>query len=205
MSNGGFHVGFEGLDGSGKTDLIESLAAYMESKGRSVHKTKEPGNNPLGKAHRELSKIEEVNSYTLILTTTAERSLKTKDISEKLEAGDVVLSDRYYVSGLAYHHAVDGVSFSEYAKLNEDIIKPDVYVYLDIEVNAAKTRIKESRKSKPDRWENRLEAVKKSYEDAITYVEENEEARVIRIDASQDREKVLSDVIAGLEEYMGYV
>lgn len=196
-SNGsdGLLVGIEGIDGSGKTTLVSSLEHRL-SLDFDVVRSKEPGENAIGRAHRELSKERSPNAYSGALISAADRWYKSEALQRHLDRGRIVLSDRYYLSGLAYHRA-DGISFPSYAELNENVLRPDLYLYLDVRVETAIDRLS----GKSDRWETMMADVSEYYDDAVSFVEETDEADVRRIDAEQPKRTVVSDAVDEILSY----
>ena len=105
----GLFVSFEGVDGVGKTTQVERLRAYLEAQGRTVVVTREPGGTALGKAIRQLL-LHGVDGGAVDIAPRAEALLFAADraqhvaetIRPALERGEVVITDRYLDSSLAY-------------------------------------------------------------------------------------------------------
>src|SRR6266508_525413 len=97
-------VTFEGLDGTGKTTQVELLRAQLESEGREVVATREPGGTPVGERIRELllggTEMAPWTEATLFAASRAE--LVEQVIGPALERGADVVCDRYIDSSLAY-------------------------------------------------------------------------------------------------------
>ncbi|MBT1173742.1 dTMP kinase [Bifidobacterium sp. MA2] len=105
----GLFISFEGVDGVGKTTQVERLRAYLESRGRIVVTTREPGGTALGRAIRRLL-LHGVDDGPADIAPRAEALLFAADraqhvaetIRPALERGEVVITDRYLDSSLAY-------------------------------------------------------------------------------------------------------
>ena len=190
----GYFIAVEGIDGSGKSTLVKSLSEYFTGKGIPVYVTKEPGDNPIGEAHRKLSRMKNVNRYSAALLSTAERYFKMETLRKKLKEGSLVISDRYYLSGLAYHSA-DGITFEQYAHLNIDVLKPDVYLFLNTDLDNAEMRIGKPR----DRWEKKLKEIYICYQDAIKFIETFDNARVIKLDGNLPKKQVFGNAVNTIE------
>lgn len=121
-------IAFEGLDGSGSTTQSRILAEKLEALGRAVHLTKEPtSGSPVGKLIREVLQHKwEASAEGLQLLFCADRAEHLKnDIEPALEGGQVVITDRYLLSTIAY--GALGVADIEWLKqLNEKFRRPDV-------------------------------------------------------------------------------
>jgi len=108
----GFFVAFEGGEGVGKSTQIARAAAWLRARGHEVLETREPGGTPLGQELRRL--VLDPDGH---VTPRAETLLYAADrahhvdttIRPALEAGQVVLTDRYVDSTLAYQGAGRGL------------------------------------------------------------------------------------------------
>jgi len=99
----GLFVTFEGVEGAGKTTQIALLKNALESEGRTVCVTREPGGDALAEAVRRLVLHEEMTARAELLLFLASRAQNVERvIRPRLEAGDVVLCDRFTDSSLAY-------------------------------------------------------------------------------------------------------
>lgn len=185
----GYFIGIEGIDGSGKTTLVEKLSKYFIAKKINVYLSKEPGDNPIGRAHRELSLMDNVPPYSAALISTADRYFNMPSILTKLNHGFIVISDRYYISGLAYH-AAENISFEDYSFLNRKIIKPNMYLFLELSLTTALER-----KKSTDRWEKLREKVYLKYYEALHFLKEEDEDKIFKIDASALKKDVFSQVL----------
>ena len=138
----------EGIDGAGKTDLIQNLKKELESLNLSVISTREPGGTQLGKTIRTF--LEDRSAPTCIksefLLFAADRAQHFHDcIIPKLKKGFIVLSDRMADSSLAYQGFLKGLDLDFIKQVNEwcmESIKPDIVIYLRIDAPSALNRIK---------------------------------------------------------------
>ncbi len=106
----GFFITFEGLDGSGKTTQLRRLAAALEARGLAVTTLRQPGSTALGDRIRSIL-LDSASEQTLgRIAPAAEMALMFADraqaiaeiIHPAIEAGRVVLCDRYTDSSEAY-------------------------------------------------------------------------------------------------------
>jgi dTMP kinase len=138
-------VTFEGLDGSGKSTVVELLRAMLEDEGREVVATREPGGTELGERVRELllngSELTPWAEAALFAAARAE--LVERVIRPALERGADVLSDRYVDSSLAYQGIARGLGVERVLQLNLAAIgglMPDRTVLLLVDPAEARRR-----------------------------------------------------------------
>jgi dTMP kinase len=138
----GVLIALEGIDGAGKTTQAERLEAALRSGGCDVLRTKEPTDGQWGRKLREsgitgrLSPEEELD---LFLKDRREHVLTR--IQPALEAGKIVIVDRYYFSTVAYQGA-RGLDPTELLARNEEFApRPDLLVILDVEPRLGLQRI----------------------------------------------------------------
>ena len=120
-------IAFEGLDGSGSTTQAKLLAENFEKKGRAVLLTKEPTNNtPIGKMIREILQHKwSTSAEGLQLLFSADRAEHLENtIKPALENHQIVISDRYLLSTLAYGGM--NVEVAWLKDLNKKFIQPDL-------------------------------------------------------------------------------
>lgn len=136
----GLFVVFEGGDGAGKSTQAQLLADWMTSLGRQVVLTHEPGEGHVGRAIREIL----LDPATGELSPRAEALLYSADRAHHVDAtikpalarGDVVISDRYIDSTLAYQGAGRELDFADLEPIAwwaADHLVPDLTVLLDLE------------------------------------------------------------------------
>ena len=134
---------FEGLDGSGQSTQAALLRDYLISKGFEVVLTKEPTlDSEAGKKIKEIldekTKIEPVELQKLFCQDRKEHL--EKKVFPALEAGKIVISDRYFFSTFAYGTS-DDLSLDELIKMNDDFLLPDLAVILKVSPAVCITRI----------------------------------------------------------------
>src|SRR5688500_15460493 len=103
----GWFVTFEGTEGSGKSTQIQLLSARLEKLGRKVIAVREPGGTSIGEEIRHTLKHSAGNSAMspeteLLLMNASRAQLVREVIRPELEAGTVVLCDRFFDSTVAY-------------------------------------------------------------------------------------------------------
>ncbi|MEK7461113.1 MAG: dTMP kinase [Patescibacteria group bacterium] len=142
----GLFIAVEGLDGSGSSIQSTLLAGVLEKEGYRVVLTKEPTTNLIGGLIRaQLSKEwEAAGPDTLQILFTADRAHHLhREILPALEAGKIVISDRYAFSSIAYG-SID-VKDQEWLKqLNAQFILPDLTFLIQVRPKICAIRMKES-------------------------------------------------------------
>jgi dTMP kinase len=106
-SKKGLFITFEGTEGSGKSTQISLLAEHLRAMGRSVRTLREPGGTPIGEEIRHTLKHSAANQAMtpeaeLLLMNASRAQLVREVIRPALTAGEIVLSDRFYDSTVAY-------------------------------------------------------------------------------------------------------
>ena len=105
-------LAFEGVDGAGKSTQVRLLAQHLEGQGREVLLCREPGGTELGEELRRILLVTggEMDSEVEVLLFMAARAqLCNKVIRPALEAGKVVISDRFLWSSVVYQGIVGGL------------------------------------------------------------------------------------------------
>lgn len=145
---------FCGLDGCGKTTLINMLNEYLKNKGITAILTKQPTDAVRNsKIFRTYMDSEDHTAYdyrALSLNAAADRVQHTsKFIEPLLKKGEYVISDRYFYSCLANHRA-RGYNDTWIYQVSEYIQKPDYSFFIDADVDTAvsRTRQREEEKNK---------------------------------------------------------
>lgn len=175
---------FEGIDGSGKGTQIQKLKDYLESVNKKVWITAEPSNSKEGIQIRKILKKEEelLNPKEMAVLYARDRKKHIQEIREHELLGEIVISDRYYVSSFAYQ----GKDFPEEELhflygLNECFPKPDISILIDVPVEKALKRI-QKRGQDLEVFEQRssLEYAREIY---LKWFRENENTFILEGDA----------------------
>jgi dTMP kinase len=156
----GLFIAFEGGDGAGKSTQAARLAEALESRGLKVLKTREPGGTPIGEKLRSLVLDHghgHIDAHTEALIFAASRAAHAGQvIRPALERGDIVLTDRYIDSSVAYQGAGRDLGTEAVRSLNEwatEGLRPDLTVLLDVDPADGRRR-----RTAGDAAEDRLES-----------------------------------------------
>jgi dTMP kinase len=140
-------ITFEGMDGSGKTTQMHRLAARLRGMGRTVIETVEPGGPRISMMIRRIlldSANQELSPRAELLLYFASRAQNVDEvIRPALERREVVLSDRFTDSSLAYQGHGRGLGAKAVMDLDQVAcrgLKPDLTILVDVDVEASIAR-----------------------------------------------------------------
>ncbi len=160
INSPGLFIAFEGGDGAGKSTQAAHLAAALEARGVTVLRTREPGGTPIGEKLRSLVLDHghgHIDAHAEALIFAASRAAHASQvIRPALERGEVVLTDRYIDSSVAYQGAGRNLGAAAVRSLNEwatSGLQPDLTVLLDVDPAAGRRR-----RTAGDAAEDRLES-----------------------------------------------
>jgi dTMP kinase len=143
----GVFIAFEGGDGAGKSTQAARLAAALESRGYTVLRTREPGGTPVGEKLRSLVLDHgngDIDAHTEALIFAASRAAHaTQVIRPALSRGEIVLTDRYIDSSVAYQGAGRNLGLEAVRSLNEwatSGLQPHLTVLLDVDPQLGRRR-----------------------------------------------------------------
>ena len=197
-------VVFEGLDGSGKSTLMEALLTELKARKIDFVQTREPGGTQLGDEIREMLlrvKGDFPFPRTEILLYEAIRAQHVQQVIQPArKKGLWVICDRFDASTVAFQGGGRGFSKEHVHWLNEfakDGCQPDLYVLLDLPVEEAQKRIGNREK---DRLElENLEFHQNVCRNYQNIVEQNPE-QWLKLEASLSTEDLLQQLLAELEK-----
>jgi len=195
----------EGADGSGKSLQSKLLKEYLLERGFDVVTVREPGGTRIGEKIRDIIIDKEntaMDSMTEVLLYAASRAQLTQEvILPSLNAGKIVLSDRFVDSSLVYQGFARGLGIDTVMKINSFALcglMPDITFFLDLPATDGLKRVHS--REEPDRIE--MEALSfhnKVYEGYLSLVEMYPE-RIKSIDASRDIQEVKRSIIEIVEK-----
>lgn len=194
----GIFIAFEGGEGSGKSTLSARIFEQIQKHfGPKVHLYREPGSTHLGEDVREVLLKERETSVDplaeLFLFLSARAQSFQEKVSPALEAGDIVLVDRFHASTIAYQSGGRGLDRSmceQFCDKSSHGKWPDLTIFLDIDPRAGLERSRSC--SAADRMENeQIEFHQKIYEtyQDLLFDHPNQYARIA---ADQKIENVFS-------------
>ncbi len=194
-------ITFEGGEGSGKSTHLALLAEHLVRKGHSVIKTREPGGTWLADRIRTVILDESSEAHVidpraeLFLMLASRAQHVSKLILPALQAGQIVLCDRFTDSSIVYQGEGRGLPKDTILEMSlfasKDIV-PDLTFLLDIPTTEGLARI--AHRGKMNRLDKETlvfhEAVRRGY---TALVRENPK-RMVVIDATQSKEQVSDNI-----------
>lgn len=189
-----FFIVLEGLDGAGTTTQTARLEEWLRALGLTVVVTREPSDGPIGRLIREMlrNRHGDVDPSAIALLFAADRvDHLAREIHPNLSAGNIVISDRYLMSSLAYQGRDGNLPWVEI--LNQRADTPDLTILLDVDLEVCLSRLA-SRGSEAELYERRetLEAVCAAYRRLVD--EEKISGALAVVDGSVEVEQVFEAI-----------
>jgi dTMP kinase len=170
MASNGLFIVFDGSEGCGKTTQVALLRQKLESMGRNVLLVRDPGTTRIGEQIRAIllnpDHDEMAMRCEMLLYMAARAQMMTESILPALEAGKIVISDRFVSSTLAYQLGGDGLTADEIRTVADIAIKsrwPDLTLILDMPVESSMARVRRAKDRIEQRPMSYHEQVRKNY------------------------------------------
>lgn len=193
-------ISFEGTEGVGKTTLINKLYEHFLQQNKQVVLTREPGGTSLAEQIRQLllstTHTEKMSNDTELLLMYAARAQHIQNvIKPALEAGQVVLCDRFCDASYAYQCAGRGLSPEKLQLLNQHFVSrmPDITFWLDapIELGMARARAR----GELDRFEQEKMEFFAKVRSGYAEIYQQQPERMKRLDASLGPDLVFAQAL----------
>ncbi len=197
-AHAGLFIAVEGGDGAGKSTQVAMLREWLAAQGHDVLTTREPGGTGLGR------RVREVVLHGEAVTPRAEALLYAADRAQHVEQvvlpalrrGQVVVTDRYVDSSLAYQgagRALDAEELTDISSFATRGLVPDVTVLLDVDPAAARERTPRLRAA-PDRLEREPAAFHAAVRQRFLDLAAADRRRYLVLDADAGAEEVAARV-----------
>lgn len=193
----GFFLAFEGGDGAGKSTQVALVAERLNALGHTVVTTREPGGSVVAEKIRDVVLdvahlgLDDHAEALLFAASRAEHVSKT--VRPALERGDVVITDRYMDSSIAYQGIARGLGLDTIRDLNLWATRglvPDLTVVLDVNATTGLERVEE-----PNRLEEESADFHQTVVAAFKTLAAADPARYIVIPAAGDREQIADQIL----------
>ena len=208
-------ISFEGIEGAGKSTVMEALAAYLADHGLDPVLTREPGGCNLGRSLRSIlldGRTRGLSSRAELFLFLADRAQHVAEIVRPaLEAGQIVLCDRDTDSTLAYQGYGRGLDTEYLRRLNDAAtggLAPDLTLLLDLPVRCGLGRAGERNRIKglvvsEGRFDSESLDFHERVRTGYRALAEEEPERFAIIDAAQPPEDVALQCRSALETHLG--
>ena len=195
----GYFISFEGIDGAGKSTHVDAFRNLMQERypDKEVVMTREPGGTALGEQLRNLLLDAPMNLETeALLMFAARREHLAQVIEPALQAGKIVISDRFTDASFAYQGGGRGLSLEKLNALERwvqgqpdgSLLQPNLTILFDLPGEVAEAR--RSKVRAPDKFEKMdltfFERVRQEY---LRRAKENAK-RFHLVDATQTPEAI---------------
>jgi dTMP kinase len=205
---GGLFISFEGIDGVGKSTQLDLLVQYLAELGLTVCRTLEPGGTELGREIRELllHRKGEVAPRAEALLFAADRAHHVATvIRPALERGEVVVTDRYLDSSVAYQGSGRELGFDQVRDLSlfaVDGLLPHLTVLLDLDADKAAAR-RNKTGAEPDRLERAKNGFFENVRQSYLSMAAAEPQRWLVVDAEQSVESMQQQIRERVKGLLG--
>jgi dTMP kinase len=195
MASRGIFICVEGLDGCGKTTQAKLLVKRLKKTREAIY-TAEPSKGEIGKlvkkCYLHTEKRGSVTVEALLFAADRLEHLKN-EVLPALDKGKTVVSDRYVFSSLAYQGAA-GLDLNWIEKINEQAVRPDLAIFIDVEPETVIHRLKRKRSV--------MENLQTQLRVRDVYLKYVEFGKLVRIDGNKPKREVSRDLFNLAKDYL---
>ncbi|MCH7572874.1 MAG: dTMP kinase [Planctomycetes bacterium] len=202
----GKFVVFDGPDGSGKSTQFARFLSFCRERGLDLCEVREPGGTSIGEQIRRVLLDPDNADMSLrcemMLYMASRSQLIEQVIRPALEAGKLVLADRFVSSTLAYQGTAGGMAQDDIIRVARVAIEPywpDLTVVFDVDEHVASSRLNPLL----DRMELKGEVFHRRVREGFLHQAENSPDTYLVIDASSDEDAVYQALLSGMESKFG--
>ena len=203
----GLFITLEGIEGAGKSTVVDFIEDFLTKEGHDVIKTREPGGTVIGEQIREILLKNENYTLTydteLLLVFSARAQHIQEVILPALSLGKIILCDRFTDASYAYQGGGRGIDESRINLLEKWVqgdLRPNLTLLFDLDVSIGMQRTK--KRSDADRFEreeiNFFEKIRNTYLERA----KNEPQRFRIINSASSLENVKEQIATILKDYL---
>ena len=197
----GFFLSFEGSEGCGKSTQIKLLRERLQRAGREVLLTREPGGTFIGERIRDLLQYtpeagDMCDETELLLFAGSRAQLVRAELIPALEAGSVVIADRFFDSTTVYQGVARGLDRDAVDAINGFAVgscRPEMTLLLDLDAEEGRRRAA-GREGVEDRMEQQPAAFYQKVREGYLELAAAEPERISVIDASGTIEAIAEEI-----------
>lgn len=195
-------ISFDGIDGTGKTTQMRLFVTWLEQRGYTVTACRDPGGTGLGEQLRDVllqkSELAICRRAEMLLYMASRAQLVDEVIRPALEAGDLVVSDRYLLANVVYQGYAGGMDVDALWQVGQVAVAhhhPDVVFVLDMPVDQAIARMDRELDRMESQGQEFMERVRQGY-----LAEAAKRAELVVIDAAGSVEEVQTRIRAAVAQ-----
>ena len=203
----GLFITLEGIEGAGKSTVVDFIEDFLTKEGHDVIKTREPGGTVIGEQIREILLKNENYTLTydteLLLVFSARAQHIQEVILPTLSSGKIILCDRFTDASYAYQGGGRGIDASRINLLEKWVqgdLRPNLTLLFDLDVSIGMQRTK--KRSDADRFEreeiNFFEKIRNTYLERA----KKEPQRFRIINAASSLENVKEQIVTILKDFL---
>jgi dTMP kinase len=189
---------FDGIDGVGKTTQMTQFCQWLAETGHDVVACRDPGSTPLGEQLREIvlhsdgaTSISRTSEMLLYMAARAQ--LVEQVIRPALDAGRVVVSDRYLLANVAYQAYAGGLEVEDVRQVGNvatGALMPDCVFLLDMPPDEATRRL-----NRPlDRMEQQGDDYRRRLRDGFLTEAQRDASRIHVVDAAREIDAIQTEI-----------
>jgi dTMP kinase len=203
----GLFVTLEGIEGAGKSTVVDFIEDFLTKEGHVVIKTREPGGTVIGEQIREILLKNENSTLTydteLLLVFSARAQHIQEVILPALSSGKTILCDRFTDASYAYQGGGRGIDASRINLLEKWVqgdLRPNLTLLFDLDVSIGMQRTK--KRSDADRFEREeiifFEKIRNTYLERA----KKEPQRFRIINSASSLENVKEQIVSILKDFL---
>ena len=193
----GIFIALEGGEASGKSTQIKELENILVDRGYKVTTSREPGGTELSERIRDVIMSSEMNPNTeLLLYLAARQDNYLEIIKPALQAGHIVIVDRYHLSTLVYQGIAIDREYNDIQRISNlaiNICQPDINIFIDIPVEMSQSR--KSNVEDINRFDTKKSEFHSKVRDGYHHLANNSKHKIETIDGTQTKNQITEEIL----------